>query len=231
MNARSLVSLALLACLCACRDGAATSALSSSGGRTDAPDATTVTLPIERDAPSAVSEDAATSVRVQDAVERERTDGGAQTPNGSLEQLIRAMAANPALITASVRSPRGLSLLRFTAPPPSGRGRQVHSSQHLCGDEVRRRERELHAIVAMAVRRADEGQGIECDATSCTVSGMEFEETRRFRFRRSAVSEQPQLESIELVTTAAMGPEWIERMEAFVRRSIEQHIAHPCATR
>lgn len=83
----------------------------------------------------------------------------------------------------------------------------------------------------MAVRRADEGQGIECDATSCTVSGMEFEETRRFRFRRSAVSEQPQLESIELVTTAAMGPEWIERMEAFVRRSIEQHIAHPCATR
>lgn len=232
MKSLTLFSAALLACLSACRDSATNGAVTSSGGSTDAPDAAAIVTPVvEHDARAAVIEDAAIATSAEDASVRASADSGAQTQNSRLEQRVRAMAANPALIAASVRAPRGLSLIRYTEAPPSGRGREVHSSEHLCGATVQRRERELRAILALAVRRADEGMGIECDATSCTVPGMEYEDTRRIRFNPSETSDPPQLESIELVTTAAMGEEWMERMEAFVRRSTEQHVAHPCAAR
>jgi hypothetical protein len=232
MNSPTLYAAALFACLAACRDGAPRAGSTSSGGSTDAPNAAAIVDDAQASPTTVVaSEDAGASRSIADGATQASGDGSVQTQNSRLEQRVRAMAANPALIAASVRAPRGLSLIRYTEAPPSGRGREVHSSEHLCGAAVGRRERELHAIFALAVRRADEGQGIECDATSCTVSGMEHEDTRIFRFNPSETSDPPQLEAIELVTTAAMGEEWMTRMETFARNAFAQHAAHPCAAR
>lgn len=229
-HVRRSVLLALALSALACRESNTQSQGSTSGGSTpvrDEPDATLTVIdaastPV-RDEPDVVV------VVTGDAA----SDAGASEDAGQspLEQRVRAMAGDPALIRASVRAPRGLSLIRYIEAPPSGRGGERHSAEHLCGANMQRRERELRAIFATAVRRADEGQGFDCDGTVCVVPGMEYEESRRFHFAASAPGEAPQLESIELVTTALMGEEWLTRMETYVRAARTQHAAHPCPAR
>jgi hypothetical protein len=141
------------------------------------------------------------------------------------------MAASDDAFLAGISPTRGLTVVHYLEAPPSGRGRQRRENERVCPATFGRRAAALRQMLTAALARADAGQDIVCDASSCVIPGMEYEEARHFTFVVDGDAGSPTLESMEFVSEAAMPEPWLAAARAYRDRAIAAHRRAPCPAR
>lgn len=211
-------------------------AIASSACRSSAPIDRSSTATTNANATGAASDDAGASAEPTAPASDAGTSASDASPADSgaapsaLERQLRAMVASDDAFVAAILPTRGLSVIEYLEAPPSGRGRPTRRAEQLCGAALRQRARGLRDQITQALTRAADGQDILCEAEECTVPGMEYEATKRFRFILADDGAAPRLESIEFVSEATMGDAWLNAARTHTNTALATHRRTTCRT-
>lgn len=186
---------------------------------------TTPAIAVAEDAAAPVSSDAASDAASADAATDDAPTARAQ-PDPHLVRL-RALAADDATLRAGIDPARGVTMIRYLEAPPSGEGREEHTSRRLCGATLARALPSVRRALNAAIEQSTANESFDCEGDVCTVAGMEYQPVHRLYF--VTTGDTITLEAIAQVSEAAMASEWLLRATDFVTRNLTAARAHPCA--
>lgn len=139
---------------------------------------------------------------------------------------LRVIATDRAALAAAIDPARGVTVIHYVEAPPSGRGREEHTSQHLCGVGLARALPTVQRALAEAVAQAEGIDAIDCANHECVVPGMEYQPAWHLYF--VDMNGSLQLEALAQVSEAALGEAWLTRARTYVTRGLAAARARPC---